>query len=97
MTNSADPDQLASSEANWSGSTLFIKTGHVVLSKRRIKLEITWHIHVPLQVTQRQTNQQKRRGLSVAGEDGDKMTDKITDIKTADNKMVDTTYTEWPR
>ena len=26
MTNSADPDQLASSEANWSGSTLFAKT-----------------------------------------------------------------------
>ena len=25
MTNSADPDQLASSEANWSGSTLFTK------------------------------------------------------------------------
>ena len=23
MTNNADPDQLASSEANWSGSTLF--------------------------------------------------------------------------
>ena len=23
MTNSIDPDQLASSEANWSGSTLF--------------------------------------------------------------------------
>ena len=23
MANSADPDQLASSEANWSGSTLF--------------------------------------------------------------------------
>ena len=36
MTNSADPDQLASSEANWSGSTLFAKTGHVVLSKRRV-------------------------------------------------------------
>ena len=28
MTNSADPDQLASSEANCSGSTLFTKTGH---------------------------------------------------------------------
>ena len=27
MTNSADPDQLASSEANWSGSTLFAKAG----------------------------------------------------------------------
>ena len=28
MTNSADPDQLASEEANWSGSTLFSKAGH---------------------------------------------------------------------
>ena len=25
MTNSADPDQLAFEEANWSGSTLFAK------------------------------------------------------------------------
>ena len=25
MTNSADPDQLASEEANWSGTTLFVK------------------------------------------------------------------------
>ena len=25
MANSADPDHLASSEANWSGSTLFAK------------------------------------------------------------------------
>ena len=29
MTNSADPDQLASSEANWSGSLLFAKAGHI--------------------------------------------------------------------
>ena len=29
MTNSADPDQLASSEANWSVSTLFEKVGHI--------------------------------------------------------------------
>ena len=29
MTNSADPDQLAS-EANWSGSTLFVKAGHIL-------------------------------------------------------------------
>ena len=36
MTNSEDPDQLASSEANWSGSTLFAKTGHIVFSKRRV-------------------------------------------------------------
>ena len=27
MANSADPDQLASSEANWFGSTLFAKAG----------------------------------------------------------------------
>ena len=29
MTNNADPDQLASGEANWSGSTLFAKAGHI--------------------------------------------------------------------
>ena len=29
MTNSADPDKLASSEANWSGSILFAKAGHI--------------------------------------------------------------------
>ena len=29
MTNSKDPDQLASSEANWSGYTLFAKTGYI--------------------------------------------------------------------
>ena len=29
MTNSADPDQLASSEANWSESTLFVKSGYI--------------------------------------------------------------------
>ena len=29
MANSADPDQLASSEANWSGSTLFEKAGYI--------------------------------------------------------------------
>ena len=29
MTNSADPDQLASEEANWSESTLFAKAGYI--------------------------------------------------------------------
>ena len=29
MANSADPDQMASSEANWLGSTLFAKTGYI--------------------------------------------------------------------
>ena len=29
MTISADPDQLASSEANWSGSTLFAEAGYI--------------------------------------------------------------------
>ena len=29
MANSADSDQLASSEANWSGSTLFAKSGFI--------------------------------------------------------------------
>ena len=29
MANSADPDQLASSEANWSGPTLFAKAWYI--------------------------------------------------------------------
>ena len=29
MANSADPDQLASEEANWSGSTLFAMAGYI--------------------------------------------------------------------
>ena len=29
MANSVDPDQLASSEANWSGSTLFAKAEYI--------------------------------------------------------------------
>ena len=40
MTNSADPDQFASEEANWSGSTLFAQTRHVMLSKRRVKVTV---------------------------------------------------------
>ena len=34
MTNSANPDQLAFSEAKWSGSTLFAKAGHDLFSKK---------------------------------------------------------------
>ena len=34
MTNSAEPDQLASEEANWSGSTLFTKTGRPVQQEK---------------------------------------------------------------
>ena len=29
MANMADPDQLASSDANWSRSTLFAKAGYI--------------------------------------------------------------------
>ena len=29
MANSVDPDQLASEEANWSGSTLFAEVEHI--------------------------------------------------------------------
>ena len=37
MANSADPDQLASSEANWSGSTLFAKQDISGFSRTRVK------------------------------------------------------------
>ena len=36
-TNSVDPDQMASSEAIWSGSTLFAKVGVVLNSRIRVK------------------------------------------------------------
>ena len=35
MTNSADPDQLASSETNWSGSTLFEKAMHIQVQQKQ--------------------------------------------------------------
>ena len=37
MANSADPDQLASSEANWSGSTLFAKAGYIRIQQDKGK------------------------------------------------------------
>ena len=35
MANSADPDQLASEEANWSGSTLFAKVGYIWVQQNK--------------------------------------------------------------
>ena len=39
MANSIDPDQLASSEANWSGSTLFAKQDISGFSRTRVKTD----------------------------------------------------------
>ena len=36
MANSADPDQLASEEANWSGSTLFAMTGYILVQQEKV-------------------------------------------------------------
>ena len=46
MANSADPDQLASSEANWSGSTLFAKAGHI-----RVQQDKGWYTLIDRQTT----------------------------------------------
>ena len=35
MANSADPDQLASLEANRSGSTLFAKSGYIQVQQNK--------------------------------------------------------------
>ena len=37
MTNSVDPDQLASSEAKWSGSTLFAKVVYIQVQQVKSK------------------------------------------------------------
>ena len=38
MANSVDQDQLASSEANWSGSQLFAKAGYIQVQQDQRKL-----------------------------------------------------------
>ena len=54
MANSADPDQLASSEANWSGSTLFAKQDISGFSKTRVNREnlhfilLQWNLYIIL-------------------------------------------------
>ena len=48
MANSADPDQLASSEANWSGSTLFSKAGYIWVQQDNGKSQIPSHLYVLL-------------------------------------------------
>ena len=40
MAYSADPDQLASSEANWSGTTLFAKQGISGFSRTRLRVHL---------------------------------------------------------
>ena len=42
MKNSADPDQLASSKANWSGSTLFANAGYI-----RVQQDKGWETFQP--------------------------------------------------
>ena len=44
MPNSADPDQLASEEANWSGSALFVKRGLIWVQQAQGWNMI--HVHV---------------------------------------------------
>ena len=46
MANSAYPDQLASSEANWSGSTLFAKQGKSVFSRIGVKCKFDNHEYI---------------------------------------------------
>ena len=36
MANSAEPDQLAFLEANWSGSTLFAKAGYIWVQQDKV-------------------------------------------------------------
>ena len=43
MSNSADPDQLPSSEVNWSASTLFAKAGYIrVQQDQGLTLNTLW-------------------------------------------------------
>ena len=44
MANSADPDQLASSEAKWSGSTLFAKAGYIWVQQDKVMYN--WSVYL---------------------------------------------------
>ena len=46
MSNSVDPGHLASEEANWSGSTLFAKTGHIWVKQDKGEFEKCSHSKV---------------------------------------------------
>ena len=54
MTNSAGPDQLASSEANSSGSTLFAKAGYVRVQQDKCKYGTIYQLghyeNTPIQI-----------------------------------------------
>ena len=61
MTKSADPDQLVSSEATRSGSTLFAKMRHDLFSKRRVNCDTKIHTfsQQPFQVSQHISSHQR--------------------------------------
>ena len=46
MSNSVDPDQLASSEANWSGSTLFTKADFIRDQQDQVILTATCYLFI---------------------------------------------------
>ena len=55
MTNSADPDQLALSDANWSGSTLFVNAGYIPIQQdkgygKKIWYTFRWFNSVKLDI-----------------------------------------------
>ena len=55
MANSADPGQLASEEANWSGSTLFAKQGVSGFSRTRVNIYWTHcSVKTPKKITGKQ-------------------------------------------
>ena len=48
MANSADPDQLASSEANWSGSALFAKARYIRVQQDKGQPILDWILGMPV-------------------------------------------------
>ena len=49
--NSAYPDQLASSEADWSGSTLFAKAGYIQVQQDQASRKHAYIMLTPLNAT----------------------------------------------
>ena len=71
MANSADPDQLASSEANWSGSTLFERQGISRFSRTRVNI---------LFISKLKTNERKQNKLTTELDGGLDDVENVSDL-----------------
>ena len=66
MTSSADPDQLSSEEANWSGSTLLQRQGISGFSRTRVRVDSPTLSVLPSRIKQATTSENEPSDVRLA-------------------------------